>query len=54
MSPQDLIDYVRSLPKAEAEKQVRRFLLDFIGENKRGDILRNRYKRELRRKAREL
>lgn len=51
MSNQELIDYVRTLPKADAEKQIKKFLLQFIGEDKRGDVLRNRYKRELRRKV---
>lgn len=51
MTSEELIDYVRNLPKAQAQRQIRRFLMDFIGQDKRGDVLGNRYKRALRRKV---
>lgn len=51
MSTRDLTDYVRNLPQAQAEKQIKKFIIEFIGEDRRGDILRNRFKRELRRKV---
>lgn len=54
MTTTDLIDYVRNLPKADAEKQIRKFLLQFIGADRRGDILRNKFKREMRRKVEKL
>lgn len=48
----DLVDRVKSLPQKQAESQVRAYLIAFVGEERKGDILRNRYKRELQRKAR--
>jgi hypothetical protein len=47
----DFIDRVKTLPQNKARAQVRAYLLAFVGDEKKGDILRNRYKREMRAKA---
>ena len=53
LSVDDFIDRIKSLPQKQAAAQVRAYLLAFIGEERKGDILRNRFKREYQRKAKE-
>jgi hypothetical protein len=49
MTLADLIDRIKVVPKHQAEDQVKRFMLELIGQDKPGKLLENRYKRKLRR-----
>lgn len=54
ISIQELIDRIKTLPKAKAEESVRQFLLGFIGPDQKRDYLRNKFRREERQRVGEL
>lgn len=48
----DFIDRIKVLPQPQAEAQVRAYLEAFVGEEERRSIIRNRFRRVLKEKAR--
>jgi len=54
MTLSDLVERVKTLPKPQAEFQIKRFIIDFIGPDKPGQLLENRYKRKIKRNVSKL